>query len=98
MHGDPGEVNYRILHGHFDFLPLAGFLPLPQRGHDSKGSVVPRPDVACRNTRQQWWPARLAGHGDGAAGGEGYHVEALVVAVRAVGSEALDPGQDDTGG
>ena len=59
--------------------------------------MVSGADIPGGDARQQRRSSGFAGHGDGAAGGEGYHIEALIVAVRAVGAESLDPSQNNSG-
>ena len=94
-HGDAAEVDDGVLHRELHALALAGGLALPERGHHAEGRVHARAGVADGRAGLQRRRAGEAGERHGAAGGLRDHVEALVLAVRAVAAEALDREVDD---
>ena len=86
---------HRLLHGHFDHLPLAGLQFLHIGGGDGQGHLHAGAGIPDGGAWAHGRAVRLAGDGEGAGGRLGHHVVALVVRPGAVQAEALDAGVDD---
>src|SRR5262249_32020862 len=83
-HGDAAEIDRRVLHGDLDVLAGAGRLALPEGGHHAEGGVDAGARVSDGWTRLERGRARKSRQRHGATGRLRDHVEALVLAVRAV--------------
>ena len=93
-HRHAHEVQHRFLHRDFDLLPLAGPLALDVRGEHADRRMHPGAGVADRRSGLERRRTGKSGQRHRAAGRLRNHVEAFVLAVRAVRAEALD-GQVD---
>jgi len=84
------QVHDRVLHRHLDLLTLAGRVALHERGQDPDHAVHARPRIADGRPDVGRRALGEAGHAHRPAHRLGDGLVALVVAVRAVGAEALD--------
>src|ERR1700730_26219 len=93
-HWHAAEVEDCVLHRELDLLPLAGALALDIRRQHADRRVHPRACVADRGAGLERWSLWRSGQRHRPARGLRDHVEAFVLAIRAVSAEAFD-GQVD---